>query len=981
MTKNLITYSNLFVIEEFRMSQAIPAKTDQFRGKLARTMLGVLLPLSLVPLLILALMAYTRSRQVLVSQIRATLVSIDEQYQKNISAWIETRQEKVDGFFVDPAYSQAIEIVTQGNSNNTTEFTEARKEILEHLGELNSTADLFNQFFLVSPDGVVLIASNPTHEGISLKNSAYFQQLSAEYHSLAIYNPLPIYNSLAIIMARPHFDSTGNHIATFWAMTGFSRFEAIFNDISFLGIRNYVITDDGNYVGIGPNIKEIIDGPIIEPDLALMDGFSPLESEDPSDVVEYISFDDENVLAIYRPIPEFNAGVVTEIPTTDILSQLQNFPLFGVLITVAILIAGLLIWMSIRRFIQPILVVATAAQHFAEGDWQYRAMINRNDEIGLLAHSFNQMADEISTLYRSLESQVITRTQQVRTAAEVAQIATTATNLDILLKQTVKLIVERFGYYYAAIFLLDEYKENAILKESYSVSSGEITPLDGLKLQIGSRSIVGQVSSSNQPYVTADISNDPFYLHYSELPDTRSEVGIPLTIGDNILGVLDVQSHRPDAFEQDSIATLQTLANQIASALQNINFLEAARTDLQATSALYRASHFIARSESSDEVFEALISTLEQVPFISALFKIEADSMYSLAMIDPIRKVKNETINRFPISLEVLNKIFKDSSSITIDENSQVDILPPIFHTIPAELGCEVFTIFPISPENKLESILILGTADSSKFTRIILEPYHSLIDITRTALEKVHALGTIRERLGELETLSSVGQSISTETNLYTLYEIIHRQIVQVMGDINFLIAIYDAANDCIEIPYLDEGGEISSIKPFPLGEGLTSIVIKTQQPLMIVEDTINRSKALGAIVTEGGFAKSWLGVPLLLSGDAIGAMVVQDTEHEYRFDEDDLRLLVTMASQVAIAIRNARNIENAQQTAERDRRLYEITSHIRRSPDMQAIIKTTVKEISELLGAQRTQIKISLDSNEKIFKVVHDLDKEVQE
>jgi GAF domain-containing protein/HAMP domain-containing protein len=963
------------------MSQAIPAKTDQFRGKLARTMLGVLLPLSLVPLVILGVMAYTRSRQVLISQIRTTLVSINEQHQKNIDAWIETRQEKVAVFYVDPVYDEAIKTAANGADTTTPEFAEARRTILGHLEELNSTADLFSQFFLVSPDGIVLVSSNPTLEGISLVNSAYFDQLSAENNALAIYSPEPFYNSLAFIIARPHFDSDGTHLATFWLMTGFSRFETLFNDTNFLGIRNFVITDDESYVGVGPKIKEISSSPIIEPNPNMAEVLLSAERQNSNDVVEYTSFDGENVLSIYHPIPEFNIGVVTEIPTTDIISQLQNLPFFIVLITVTILIAGLLIWISVRRFVKPILEVATTAQYFAEGDWQNRAITNRKDEIGLLAYSFNQMADEISSLYRSLESQVITRTQQVRTAAEVAQIATSATNLDLLLKQTVKLIVERFGYYYAAVFMLDDYKEYAVLRESHSMAGGEVTHQNELRLRVGSGSIIGQVSSSNQPYVTADVSEDPHYMHLDELPDTRSEVGIPLSIGDDLLGVLDVQSHRLNDFEQDSIATLQTLANQIASAMQNIKLLEAARTDLQATSALYQASHFIAQSETPEEVYETLISTLEQVPFISALFQVEIDSITSLAIIDPSRNIKNLASRSFEISSDEVKAIFAESASVTIDESESTEILPLIFQNIFRELGCEIFTIFSISPDENLDALLVLGTGDASKFSKATLEPYHSMIDITQTALEKVHALGTIQQRLAELETISSVGQSISTETDLFTLYEIVHKQVVQVMGDINFLIALYHADNDTIEIPYLDEGAEISSIDPFPLGEGLTSIVIRTRQPLMIVEDTENRSKALGAIVTESGFAKSWLGVPLLLGGDPIGAIVVQDIEHEYRFNDDDLRLMLTIATQVAIAIRNARHIENSKQRAEQERQLYEITNNIRRSANMHAILKTVATEINVALGAQRTHINIAIGTDNTEIQDSIEVDEETRE
>jgi GAF domain-containing protein len=158
-----------------------------------------------------------------------------------------------------------------------------------------------------------------------------------------------------------------------------------------------------------------------------------------------------------------------------------------------------------------------------------------------------------------------------------------------------------------------------------------------------------------------------------------------------------------------------------------------------------------------------------------------------------------------------------------------------------------------------------------------------------------------------------------------------------------------------------MDDGDQIISVPPFPVGQGMTSIIIRTRQPLMIVEDTINRSRALGAIVTGDKPALSWLGVPMILGGEIIGAIVVQDLEREHRFDENDMRLLTTLAAQVAIAVHNTRLIETAQRRAERDRQLFEITNKIRRAVDIQGILETTAQELSKTLGAQRAQIEIS--------------------
>lgn len=97
------------------------------------------------------------------------------------------------------------------------------------------------------------------------------------------------------------------------------------------------------------------------------------------------------------------------------------------------------------------------------------------------------------------------------------------------------------------------------------------------------------------------------------------------------------------------------------------------------------------------------------------------------------------------------------------------------------------------------------------------------------------------------------------------------------------------------------------------------------------------------------------------MLSGQAVGALVVQDSHKEMRFNLDDQRLLSTLAGQVAVSIRNASLLENTRRQAERERQLFEITSKIRRSTDIQTVLKTTVRELSTALGARRAHIAVA--------------------
>ena len=173
------------------------------------------------------------------------------------------------------------------------------------------------------------------------------------------------------------------------------------------------------------------------------------------------------------------------------------------------------------------------------------------------------------------------------------------------------------------------------------------------------------------------------------------------------------------------------------------------------------------------------------------------------------------------------------------------------------------------------------------------------------SAFNRIREEENIEHRLNEDEVIILMSQEITSIRDLPTLYSTLHTHIRQTLGKVNFLVALYNSKTNSISVPYLYEKGTesddaINKIEPFPVGEGLTSILIRTKQPLMLVEDAEKRAIALGAKIT-GKPPKSWLGTPMVVADEVIGAIVVQDVENEFAFDDNDLRFLTTLSTQVA--------------------------------------------------------------------------------
>ncbi len=168
------------------------------------------------------------------------------------------------------------------------------------------------------------------------------------------------------------------------------------------------------------------------------------------------------------------------------------------------------------------------------------------------------------------------RALELQTAAEIARDTTSTLTLDLLLDRMVNLLCERFNYYHASIFLLDECNTYAVIRESVG-EAGKDMKQRGYKLAVGSKSIIGTVTATGKPVIVNDVSLSQTYYPNPLLPDTHSEMGLALKLADRIIGAVDLQSTKVNAFTTDDVTVMQVLVDQIAVAIDNARSYEIAQ--------------------------------------------------------------------------------------------------------------------------------------------------------------------------------------------------------------------------------------------------------------------------------------------------------------------------------------------------------------------------------------------------------------------
>jgi len=223
----------------------------------------------------------------------------------------------------------------------------------------------------------------------------------------------------------------------------------------------------------------------------------------------------------------------------------------------------------------PIPRLTAVAEKVTAGDLTAQATVEARDEVGALAGTFNTMVAQLRQTLAGLERRVVERTHelerratQIATAAEVARSATTALDPEQLIARVVELVQERFGYYYVGLFLVDAENRFAVLRAG-SGEAGRIMKERGHRLEVGGQSMVGWVCANGQARIALDVGEERVRFDNPLLPNTRSEMALPLRAGGRVVGALDAQSVHALAFDESDIAALQVMADQIGVALAN----------------------------------------------------------------------------------------------------------------------------------------------------------------------------------------------------------------------------------------------------------------------------------------------------------------------------------------------------------------------------------------------------------------------------
>ena len=561
---------------------------------------------------------------------------------------------------------------------------------------------------------------------------------------------------------------------------------------------------------------------------------------------------------------------------------------------------------------------------------------------------------------------------------EIGRRATSQLELQEMLETAVQSLHQNLGFFRVAVLLLGE-DGHKLRVVAANDRFWAVIP-DGFELELG-ESLIGAAAATGETVLVNDTAADPRFAALGDWACAAS-LSAPIRTAEGVIGVLHTEADQRMVFSEQDAAALALAADQLAVAIQNARLfgeIERRIAELATINQIGRAiSSALDASELYDLIYNQVSKLLDTQNFHIALYDRGRNEIRIAFLIERGQPQEPAIL---PGGQGLTGHVIETGAPVLVGHGS-LEFATELGLSLEGEPARSWLGVPMVADDRVIGAIVIQSFRRDNAFDAGHRELLTTIAGQAAVAFQNARLFEERERRIRELAVLNEMSKAISSTLELDALLELVYRQTSRLLDTSHFLIALYDEEKEDVSIPFVVDAGQGKDLQVCEGERDLIGRIVQTREPLLLTGDREELLPGLGSEAAAGQW-RSWLGVPMLAEDRVLGVIAVLSHERENLYDEDDLSFLMTVASQSAMAVRNAqlyrqivrfsgeleemvemrtRDLEAAlgELTLERDRveALYSITRELGATLELERVLQRALQLFGDVLSIEHGSI-----------------------
>ena len=557
-----------------------------------------------------------------------------------------------------------------------------------------------------------------------------------------------------------------------------------------------------------------------------------------------------------------------------------------------------------------------------------------------------EMGDALNNAY--LLQTTRSFSNQLEVAAEVSRAASTILDQTQLIEAVVNLIQERFGFYYVGLFVVNQHSQLAELKAGTG-KAGQIQLSRKHALPLDDSSMVGAAITSREAFVEQDVTRARAFMKNPVLPDTQSELALPLRTHDQTIGALTVQSVDRGAFSQTAVTVLQSLADQLAIAIENASLFAQTQQNLSEANRLYEAGRNISAATDAFTIYQILVDFAAEsglFDIVQAYIEDPKDSDYLLRIAEwnrvGIENKKDEDSRLQRDTYRASRLLERKQAQWFEDDFSSLDAASKsLLDSYHVNGGIFI----PLHNEDEWLGTLILACSHTPTPSKQAIQPY-------RTLARQAAIILANHQLLLQTEVLYRIGRAITQTITRDDALQIAVREVGKYIGSSQCRFVLYDQQEGVGHIvASYNPSGITDSITLPMLGDNVFNFLNNKKEPMLLEENGANVSReCIQQHVLQFG-AKASMLIPSASQQELIGFLAIDSVRGKRPFKSSNIIFAQTVIDHLTTQIENIKLLDEALSRAQELITLNQIQSNISGVLDINSLATAVYDQIGRLL------------------------------